>query len=404
MARSTILYIELAVPDAPNESLLDASKSWLLSGVSSYNDYKIYGFGAAGMKKGDDLGRLFDHLLPRTDGTFELELGVTLPDLLPNLNGHLDYSVEVALSDDDRHQLAVSNQMARINFAKDGAGYHLIFPRYHLDALKEDKTFNLPEGSSPQLLRSTITTRFSIPGKDAEDALEEHVERCIEKFTSLLNRLLASNQMIAEHVHSQFSTAYEATSFPFFYLIIAGETPGRFGHGKLSTHAGKMALNPPNVEQEKAERLLAYLQGAEPIDSIKQMITAARSSFEGGSLQFALLQMVIAAEMATSQYIRSRFLGLGVSRSKWNDVEAEITYSQMLNVHLFALTPAHLKPDRDLLGKMNRARDCRNKFMHRGDSFLTRDEALELINATDQYLTYLKRLRDFDLATETKKR
>lgn len=391
-SRAFIAFIELAIPEEPKTSHLDESQSWLLSGLSIWADHRVYGFFVGGRQKSEDLGRIFSHIPPSSKGTFEIELGATLPDLLPNLSGQLDYAVNIRLPGEPPRSLAVSNQMARLNCVRDGKAFHVLTPRHRLSHLENNETFQVPPNTPSQLLRTTVTSRFTISGHDAEEALELAIEQCIEKFLSLLNHFLASIQMIEDGPHCRFSQTFDVLSLASVYLIIKGDESGPFGNGILATHAGRLALNPPSIEGQKKEELLAYLSGEEQTDPIRLMISAARSSFESGLLQFSLLQMVIATEMATSKYIRSRFLALGVSRSKWDKAENDITYSQMLNVHLFVVAPDKLKPDRDLIGKLNRARELRNNFMHRGEFALQRDEALELLNTTERYLNYLKQL------------
>jgi hypothetical protein len=75
-----IIFVELATPDVPGEPLVK-DRSWMLSGASSYF------FLAPHMKKDASLGSLFDNVHPKDGNKFELELGVVLPDLFPNLEG-----------------------------------------------------------------------------------------------------------------------------------------------------------------------------------------------------------------------------------------------------------------------------------------------------------------------------
>jgi len=339
MAKSPILFIELANAEAQSKPNLNNAQSWLLTSLSSYPDRVILGFGAPGLKKGPSLGRIFDFLKPKSDGFFEIEIGATAPDLLPNPADQLDYSVELTVEDIGSKLLCISNQMRSIHYEVDGQQIHVVFPAYKLEKLQKATEFKLPAGASPQPLRSTATMRFAVAGVDAEEALEENIERCIKEFTAFLNRFLAANQMVAGKSYAQFSTSYERNSFPLFYILMQGAEANVFGHGRLATHAGHVALNPPSYKGDEVLSLQSYLSGTARLNTVRLMLISAKSSVESGQLQTGLLQLVIAAEMATSQYIKAHFIAAGVSNTKWEESKKELRYSDMVNLHLWTLTP-----------------------------------------------------------------
>lgn len=394
MHRSPLLFIELARPEAPKEVIVDSSKSWLLSSISSYQDYHIFGFGVPGMRKGEDLGRIFDFLKPDKDGEFTLELGVTLPDLLPDLVGQQDYILEVALAEDDRRALALSNHMARVNYQIDGRSYHAVMPYEKFEENRGKEGSHIPQDASPQRLRTTVTMRFSIAGLDAEEALENNIEKCLRELMACLNLLRSALQSIPSNSATPLSAQYETQTFPYCYMVMMGEEEGRFGHGKIATHIGRVAMVGGALSEDDAELLNSYLQGARKIDPVSQMAASASASVESGMLSYALLLMVIAGEMATARFIRERLLEKGVSKGKWDESKNDVTYSQMLNLHLFSLTPPHMKPDRQLLGELNRARALRNELMHEGKFSLSHSDVRSLLESTKEYLKYLEKVSE----------
>lgn len=389
---SPIILIELATPEPPQDSALSPDDSWLLTHVSAYRDREIFAFGVPELKKGPDLGRTFSDLQPKEDGSFLLELGVTLPDLLPNLDGKLDYVVEVKLPDKDLTTISVSNQMAQLNYKIGDIGHHAIIPRHKLTALKEDNKLKIPIETSPQLLRTSVTSRFSMVGADPEDALENGIESTVATFVQLLNRMLASVQVTEQTTYSRFSSSYDSNSFPYFYLLMQGKEADRIRHGKIAAHSGRVILNPPNCQGERLSHFIEMMNGTREIDDVRQMLSAAQSSLDAGILTFALLQMVIAGEMAVGRYVKHRLFSFGLSKNKWDNSKKEITYSQMLNIHLLPLVPDGKKPDQALIGQLNRARGCRNDLMHEGVFKLTRDEIRELYRATKDFIAYIEDL------------
>lgn len=392
--KACLLYIKLVYPDAPSETCLDAGKTWLLAGISSYKDFELYAFGVPSLSKSPELGRIFSHLGPNTDNTFEVEMGVVLPDLLPNLNDKIDYWVDVVDENAEPHTLCVSNQMVKVSYRRDEEQYHAILPRCHVTKLEEEGSkFGVPEGAPQKLLRTMVTCRFAVVGDDAEDALQNNIDAIVETYISLINRFLAANQMLSEEgAYPALPSSYDRTSFDVLYLIMRGADQNQFGHGRFALNSGKVALNPNSVKGPKADQLVSYLNGAQELDEGHLMMHSAKSALDGGLLRYGLLQTVIAAEMATADFVRRRLLAHGVSRTKWDDYGGDITYSMMLNIHLFALAPAHMKPDRQLLGILNRARDCRNDLMHKGIFTLRRRDLLEMHEATRTYIRYLRLL------------
>jgi hypothetical protein len=71
----------------------------------------------------------------------------------------------------------------------------------------------------------------------------------------------------------------------------------------------------------------------------------------------------------------------------------------MLNVVMFAITPDNKKPDKYLIGKMNRLRSLRNDYMHYGKLPKNPEEVRDLFESTKRFIEYLREL-DIDLQRE----
>ncbi len=111
-----------------------------------------------------------------------------------------------------------------------------------------------------------------------------------------------------------------------------------------------------------------------------------------GVKEYVLLLSVIAAEVATQRFIHKSLLGSSVSKTKLEEAEKDLTYSLMLNVVLVAVTPKNKKPDKGLLGKMNRARSLRNGYMHNGELPEDSKEIVDLYENTKEFVKYLREL------------
>lgn len=394
--KACILYIKLVYPDVPEKSLLDPEKSILLSGISSYKDYEVFAFGTPGMRKLPSLGRIFSQVEPKDDDTYILELGAILPDLLPNINDELDYTVDVIDDDNNQHMLCVSNQMIKVINRIGEEQYHVLLPRCNIDKLhSEGSSFAIQDNAPEELQRTMVTARFQITGNDAEDALENNIDRIVEKFISIINRFLGANQMLKQETDPfAVPSAYDRTTFGCLYLIVIGKD-NKIAHGRLALNVNKVALQPISLNGSAADKLVAFLNGSAAIDDVQSMAVSAMSALQGGLLRYGLLLTVVLAEMATARFVGKHLQEHGVSKKKWDDLNKDFTYSMMLNTQLHALSPAHLKPDREILGVLNRGRKVRNDLMHKGTFELTSAEVHHIHQTTLRYLRYLEQLEQW---------
>jgi hypothetical protein len=120
------------------------------------------------------------------------------------------------------------------------------------------------------------------------------------------------------------------------------------------------------------------------------LLGEARSSWEDGEYEFAFLQAVIAAEIATMRAIRDVCKLRGVSQAKLNDLRREMTYSLGLNIHLQLCFEGDAGPSKDLIQAMNQARSLRNDLMHEGIFKLDRLAVNKLLGETREYVKALR--------------
>jgi hypothetical protein len=109
---------------------------------------------------------------------------------------------------------------------------------------------------------------------------------------------------------------------------------------------------------------------------------------------YSVLLAVVAAEIATRRFVVERYLALGVSNKKLKDYEGDYKFSMLLNVEMFALTPPDMKPDRTLVGGVDRARQLRNDYMHNGKQVEDKNVAATVLRDVTDYINYIHRVRD----------
>lgn len=387
-----IIPLELARPDRTGKSVLTKEDSILLTTPTFYDELHLFVLYAKGAKKDKSLA-IYPELAPDSRGVYQLELGVTLPDLLPTLNGQFEYKLPTVRTRHGATQLCVSNQMVRVNCYRESRLLHILVPEQGIPQLPEHGV-QVSQNPPCQFLRTTVSMRFRITAPSVDCAIEDFIEECAEDLVVSVNNFLAAYMMVNPVPFYTHSTAFDARSFDVLYFAVFGGNISIARVGRLALHIGKMALNPPDISGELYQQMLEYLSGKREPDSVKLMLVEARNSYKSGLLRAALLQIVVATEMAVGRFIHEEYLNAGVSQTKWNEAKKDLTYSQMLNLHLFALAPADFKPDREVIGQLNLARSLRNEFMHEGKLELDGARLGEIFHASEKFLSYIVELRN----------
>jgi hypothetical protein len=417
MKKSLLLPIRLLVPAVKSDSAL-LQKSWLLTCATTYNDLDILGFADPSKTKNPELN-LFTDIEPNSDDGFVLELGVILPDLFVNLDGKPDFEVE-ALRNDKKFALFVSNRMARIRYSNNGEQFQAIIPRasvsdgpsteaspapidkVSLQLVPHPATtppqdlgadlkaqLKIPNNPHTEFLRTMVAIRFPIKGTSAEDALSDGIGETVSIFIDLLNRFAISNLMVDREQSGVTTPIYDRNTFDCMYLVIQGKNDKQFRTGRLGMNIFKLMLNPGPATPEESAKIRGCLGGSQKIDEARRFLVVAKSFLDGGILQAALLHLAIGVEMATTRFVHAKLLAAGVSKSKLDGSDDQLTFSKMLNIDLLVVTPADRKPDPQILGKINEIRKLRNDLMHKGMFAADNVKLRDLYLASRQFVAYL---------------
>jgi hypothetical protein len=243
-------------------------------------------------------------------------------------------------------------------------------------------------------LKTMVSSRFAIHGASAHEALEKHIEGCSDRLIECLNRVAIANLTANEHAFPGFlSPNFDKSTFDSMYFIIRGSDPAEFGNWRLATSLSRAMLRPTvEFKNSHVAQVRAILGGSTAIDDVRKMMQMAISYAEGGLLEFALLQLVIAAEVATARFVHKMMISNGVSKTKIRELKNELTFSMMLNLDVIAFSPPAMKPDPSLLGKVNEARRRRNDLMHEGEFQCSKDYLRELHQHVREYVAHLDRV------------
>jgi hypothetical protein len=360
-----VAFNSVAVRLMPDlESPLDASvvgKSGFFSTAFSMNLATVV-VPAAEEINTDACGQLWADILP-TNGGYTIDLATVLPYYLPAFDGKPEAVVIVHGS-----ELVLSSRMARCFYSETGKTtdefqYYLC----HFLGIPQLKAQRQFTSFHPLPLRSFVAKRLFCLGESARAIIQEHfpgwIQAFVREISLLIDAVRAASPSDAKHLLPQFSTP----ALPIFWVGVQGENDKRgvvqFG-GDVPAAAFRALTN---LGPDAVERVHQYL-AADSHPSIHDAALALAHTFHHyGYLDLALLQVCIACESVLADHYRAFLLSRGVSKTKYDDQKRDITFSQLLNLHLAAVADLSALPNREVvLGCIDWARRCRNDAVHEG--------------------------------------
>lgn len=283
---SPIVPMRLVTPDVPDEMGLKGI-SGLACGVSSFLDLEFFCFTPENSKRGHSIAEPCANVPPNDDGTFQLEMAVVLPDLLPAMDGLNEYPVEVGRDGLTARTLGISNLMSRMRYQIDADHYQALVHRSLIKRIREGGIPFVPKDAPEEPIRSLVTFQTRIAGTTAAIALDNHLSDAFDTFLLYLNPLLRFLSLVDETPGRTYSTAYTRSTFDSFYFALYGASKDfdKIGHGRAMPHAGRAVLNPPRLPNELSTLVRSYLKGtADPTDT-SVLIHAAKRYVEAGTIK-----------------------------------------------------------------------------------------------------------------------
>jgi len=345
---------------------------------------------APDVQKDASISGVFNEVQP-IDGKWFLEVGIELPDLLPAIDGKSEAILTVQGMNGQSRELCLSNRISRFHFEQDGEPWHVLVPR---TAPSHGSAEVIPDKKSAarlhaieEQLRTMAALRLPVEGETAELAFEGSARQCVEELLHCVNKTLQALRQCG----APYSPAFRAVRWDGLgrvYVLMCGKNEP--GGGQLAPNAKRVGLNPAVLEGERGILLRDIASGATELDDLDRLLSGARSSLHDGDYEFAFLESVIAAEIATQRCIHRACGDCGVSNKKLKNHNREMTYSWALNVGLPMALHRKCRPSSNLIGCMDRARTKRNDLMHQGEFDMTGDELSELLGKTEEFIRFLK--------------
>ncbi len=366
------------------------SRFVILRACVTFPDFVVLAFGAPGSRKDPSLRRLYEDLHP-SEGGYEIELAAILTERLPTLQGRPEYAVDLPSTSAMDKIFCVSNVMQAIRFQKDGEPHHALCPMAATADVLHQYPDRFPPTAHIDYLPTVVTARYNLRGEDAEEALAGGLDSAIDDFIAGINMLAGAHLVTMGPGNAGVLTpVYDRGSFSCLYLLIRGQNGLR--SDRLAASLLRATLRSPIYDPEMWNTFLSYAQGRVDPQPSRRALRMARSYVHAGAYELAILLLAIAVEAATARYVHHRLRQEGVSNARLSDLEADLTFSIMLNAQVMALAPASSKPDSQLIGDVDRIRRLRNDVMHKALFAVRRPELQRLVERAELYIEYLDNL------------
>jgi len=390
-----VIFIHLFVPEVePLAGFSDHTA--LLTATHRFRTHVVLGFCAPTLTKGPDVAGIFNDV-PALNGEWTLEIALELPDLLPTLGAKSEAVVAARDAAGTLHEICLSNRMSRFHYLDANRPYQVLAPRteaWH-GAAQVTGDDGAPKPAAEEQLRTVASMRFQVKGADAESAFEGSVRSSIEcMFGAMRSVLEAARECREGFTPTARTIRWDHVSY--VYVLLSGD--GKASGARLALSGGRVSLNTDSLEGQDETRFRAIADGTIPSTDIDRLLGEARSSWQDGEYEFAFLQAVISAEIATSRLVRAVCLRRGVSKNKLDNSRKEMTYSWALNVGLALCISEDRRPSQQLISAMNSARNKRNDLMHEAAFDMNRETVGQVLSDTAEFIAALRVAEQDDAA------
>jgi hypothetical protein len=384
-------FLNIGVQLTTDESPLEAGmENWsgFLTVAHRLNLGSVIGNAEAGLYANSKQQELWADLKTKNGG-YIFELATELPFYLPTMGRKHEYLINLGMA-----ELFVSLRMVRALVGKgvpheDGLKYVLVH-RLGLRSLIEQGKH---EDLHPLPIKTFISRKFTCQSASAQEAIQSNFlvwrGELISQIEHLIDAMRATNPEAAKFLGPQPSLAF----YPIFWLRATGADEksrcaqflGGFEFGTFTPQS--------DIKAEDSERLKNFLKTPEAISSGDHALALARTFCNFGHYELSIVELCVACEITLSQKYWLFLEKRGVSKSKFEDNKNEITFSQLLNVHLFGIRDlSTLANSENILGTINWARKIRNDVVHKGKlkKRLNAKRVTEAIDAAEKLLAFLQ--------------
>lgn len=316
--------------------------------------------------------------------------------------------------DEHIEALTITDYRNSVKSAGDGS-YRLTSPIEIISNLSIAVNYNIGDASTPRTCiyeyalprEKTISTEFfsviaiSYEVSDPDDITKEEEDFSAVLLSEFLqvykvlardSRVRLPNEIsngrliekVAVHRYSD-----EEKRLPWDDRLLAGRNL-EIGVKRLTALKPKESVpQSPAQTEQNYQSLQSFLYlGAKLNDEFKFLSKAHEEVDINRNYKYALLESFIVAESAISESLRKLKLAKGVSKSKLNDYETEVSISYQINVEMPILLDNITPEERQVLGGVDGIRKIRNDVVHNGAD-VDENTALNALNWVSKLITML---------------
>ncbi|HVS71575.1 MAG TPA: hypothetical protein VHQ47_10000 [Phycisphaerae bacterium] len=335
------------------------------------------------------------HIPPNEDGSYIFELATSLPYYLPRLKKKSEYILNV-----DGNTLFVCLRMVRcfvgVGLESSRDLSYLLIHRRALPHLLESGFKHI----HPVPLKTFISRRFHCVANSVEDGIRYNFkiwrESLIADISKVVDVMRVTKEPGAESLLPQLALA----SFPVFWVVVDGGN-GKTGAFQISGDLASAAFRSLyDLGTDTSAAIEKLLKEKSPVPVHEEALALALTFTHYGHFDLAIVQICVACESVLFKTYAAFLSSRGVSKTKIAENKKELTFSQLLNLHLFSMADINkLEKATEIVGWINWARKHRNEAVH-GGKVQGNLNAAEVKNAIEAAQKLTNFLLNGDVAVE----
>jgi hypothetical protein len=308
------------------------------------------------------------------NGKYSFEIATELPYFIPDMPEGAEFVLNIEGDD-----IFFCNRMVKAFSRVDGhdegnLGYYLAHRSFieKIDPIQEYPIYPLP-------LKTFASKKFEVEAASAEEAISNELWKQMDSFVVQISSVIDYVRSVDKDGAKRYMPHAAMASYPIFWLVCSGAGESR-GCIQFAGDMGRAAFRPVGSIDSKSFTALNNLITKDSlIPGHVSALNLAETFLHYGFLDLSVVQICIACEIALAGLLKDHLINRGVSKTQIEKYFDDVTFSSLLNMYLPIIVDlTNLDNYRDIVGKINWARQRRNKIVHMG--FSEHDIKIETVN------------------------
>jgi hypothetical protein len=240
-----------------------------------------------------------------------------------------------------------------------------------------------------QKLRSVVRLTQPVRIRERDYFISHQLRRHCELLMEACNRIMEAERSIYYKMAWTYPYQLSFLSIDLFWVSLYQGSERKEAFPFMG-NAARLTLNPshPGAAEDFA-KITTAIGGQDTYPDWWLYYGRAATHHGQQNHRGAVLEAIIALEIALSTFVRTKWRQRGVSNSAIKRAKDDITLSMMTNIELMVLSDPERKPSSDLIGRLNKARGLRNNIVHKGMSHVSETEADDCLTSVKEALLLL---------------